>query len=107
MAGLADETIIDGASVIGEEEIRQQLETLPGWNLVADGNAIEREWHFKTFRQAAQLANLAAWQAEEARHHPDIAFGWGWARITFTTHSAKGVTLNDLIMAARLSQAVD
>ena len=48
---------------------------------------------------------LAAWQAEAANHHPDIAFGWGQASVTFTTHSAGGVTLNDLIMAAKLNRA--
>ena len=45
-------------------------------------------------------------QAEAANHHPDIAFGWGHASVAFTTHSAKGVTLNDLIMAARLNLAL-
>ncbi|KGJ04852.1 pterin-4-alpha-carbinolamine dehydratase [Paracoccus halophilus] len=85
-------------------EIAAHLATLPGWELAADGRAISREWRFKSFKRAAQLANLAAWQAEAANHHPDIAFGWGFARVTFSTHSAGGVTMNDLIMAARLNR---
>ena len=71
------------------------------------GHAISREWRFRNFARAAELANLAAWQAEAANHHPDIAFGWGFARVTFTTHSAGGVTMNDLIMAARLKRLAD
>ena len=50
--------------------------------LTADGRGISREWRFKSFRGAAALANLAAWQAEAANHHPDIAFGWGAASVT-------------------------
>ena len=58
-------------------------------------------------QQALELALGPVWQAEGANHHPDIAFGWGFARVTFSTHSAGGVTMNDLIMAARLNQAAD
>ena len=107
MTDLAAGTTVDGASALDPTELAAHLAALPGWALAADGRAISREWRFKTFRRAAQLANLAAWQAEAANHHPDIAFGWGFARVTFTTHSAGGVTMNDLIMAARLDRAAD
>ena len=56
--------------------------------------------------RAQALLDAAQRQAEAANHHPDIAFGWGHASVAFTTHSAKGVTLNDLIMAARLNLAL-
>ncbi len=107
MTDLAAGTIVDGAPALAPEALAAQLGALPGWELAADGRAISREWRFKTFRRAAQLANLAAWQAEAANHHPDIAFGWGFARVTFSTHSAGGVTMNDLIMAARLNRVAD
>ena len=107
MTGLAGGKITDGAPALASDALAAQLTALPGWDLAADGKSISREWRFKTFRRAAQLANLAAWQAEAANHHPDIAFGWGFARVTFTTHSAGGVTMNDLIMAARLDRAAD
>ncbi|MTH33018.1 pterin-4-alpha-carbinolamine dehydratase [Paracoccus limosus] len=102
---LADETIRDGAPALAPEDLAARLAELPGWALSADGRAIRRDWQFKNFRRAAELATLAAWQAEAANHHPDIAFGWGQASVTYTTHSAGGVTLNDLIMAARLDRA--
>lgn len=102
---LADETIRDGAPALAPDELSVRLTELPDWALTADGKAIRRAWRFKNFKRAAELAMLAAWQAEAANHHPDIAFGWGQASVTFTTHSAGGVTLNDLIMAARLDRA--
>ncbi|SIR25692.1 pterin-4-alpha-carbinolamine dehydratase [Paracoccus thiocyanatus] len=97
--------IEQGAHALPAAEVQAALAGLPGWELVQEGKAIRRAWRFKTFAQAAQLANLAAWQAEAAGHHPDIDFGWGFARVTYSTHSAGGVTRNDLIMAARLDAA--
>lgn len=102
---LADETIRDGAPALTPEDLAGRLLELPDWALTADGKSIRRNWRFKSFKRAAELAMLAAWQAEAANHHPDIAFGWGQASVTFTTHSAGGVTLNDLIMAAKLNRA--
>ena len=107
MDNLANGTIVDGAPALGAAALAARMAALPGWLVGAGGHAISREWRFRNFARAAELANLAAWQAEAANHHPDIAFGWGFARVTFTTHSAGGVTMNDLIMAARLSRATD
>ena len=107
MTALAEAKIVDGAPALAPDALGAHLAVLPGWDLATDGKSISREWRFKTFRRAAQLANLAAWQAEAANHHPDIAFGWGFARVTFSTHSAGGVTMNDLIMAARLNRLAD
>ena len=100
MTELAAGTIVDGASALDPTELAAHLAALPGWALAADGRAISREWRFKTFRRAAQLANLAAWQAEAANHHPDIAFGWGYCRVTWTTHDAGGLTEADFAAAA-------
>ncbi|SMO79441.1 4a-hydroxytetrahydrobiopterin dehydratase [Paracoccus laeviglucosivorans] len=105
MSELAQQKIVDGAAALEGAEIRKMLADLPGWEF--DGKAIRREWKLKNFKQAAQLANLVAWQAEAANHHPDITFGWGQVSVLFTTHSAGGVTLNDLVMAARLNRAAD
>ncbi len=45
-----------------------------------------------------------AWIAHKEDHHPDICFGYNRATITLTTHAAKGITLNDLIVAAKIDQ---
>lgn len=107
MTRLAQGKIVDGAAALAPAALQAALADLPAWVLSEDGKAIRRDWRFKSFKSAAQLANLAAWQAEAANHHPDIAFGWGAASVTFTTHSAGGVTMNDLIMAARLDAVTD
>ncbi|MFT4013379.1 MAG: 4a-hydroxytetrahydrobiopterin dehydratase [Paracoccus sp. (in: a-proteobacteria)] len=102
-----DQPIRQGVPALDAQALAQGLVALPLWRLSQDGRAIRRDWKLRDFAQAAQLAALAAWQAEAANHHPDIAFGWGHLRVSFTTHSAGGVTMNDLIMAARLDRAAE
>ena len=40
--------------------------------------------------------------AEAEGHHPDIAFGWGYATVSLQTKKIKGLHENDFIMAAKL-----
>ena len=37
-------------------------------------------------------------------HHPDINFGWGYAKINITTHAIEGLSENDFILAAKIDQ---
>ena len=105
MTGLADQTCTpcaEGTPPMGEEAVRAELTTLPGWVLAGDGGAIFRRIEVKGFARAVQLANVAAWLGERQGHHPDVRFGWGYCEVAFTTHAAGGITRNDLICAARL-----
>ena len=79
------------------------LAGLDGWALSGDGTSISRSFAFKGFARAVEMANLAAWLGNAQGHHPDIAFGWGYCRVAFTTHEAGGLTENDLICAAKLN----
>jgi Pterin-4a-carbinolamine dehydratase len=40
--------------------------------------------------------------AESMDHHPDIKFGWGYAKISTTTHDRGGVTDVDLALAGKI-----
>lgn len=70
-----------------------------GWQLV-DG-ALERSYRFADFAEALAFVNAVGAAAEEANHHPDIAFGWGRASVRWTTHDAGGVTERDSALARR------
>ena len=83
------------------------LATLPGWTLAAHGRALTRRWEFKGFARAVQMVNLAAWLGGTQGHHPDVRFGRGYCEVTFITHTAGGLTENDLICAARLNAISD
>lgn len=102
-ARLSEARVVDGAKLLPAADTALALSALEGWVLVDEGRAIQREFTTKSFVRAQAIAALAGGIGEMANHHPDISYGWGYARIRFTTHSAGGVTLNDLICAARLN----
>lgn len=75
------------------------------WNLAKDGRSLSREFRFKGFAKATYLANLAAYLSDREGHHADIAFGWGYCQITYTSHELGRLSENDFICAAKLDQA--
>jgi 4a-hydroxytetrahydrobiopterin dehydratase len=82
------------------EQLREQIDR--AWEL--DDNRIVRTAKFKNFRDAFGLATRVALLAEEQGHHPDMEVGWGRVSIALTTHTAKGLTSNDFIMAAKIDE---
>ena len=42
--------------------------------------------------------------AENEGHHPDIWFGWGYAKIKIFTHAIKGLHENDFVLAAKVDK---
>ena len=42
--------------------------------------------------------------AEIEGHHPDILYGWGYAKISITTHAIEGLSENDFILAAKIDK---
>lgn len=89
--------------IMDRDEIARRLETLQGWTLSPDGRAITRRFDFKGFAKAVEMANLAAWLGNRHGHHPDIAFGWGYCQVSFSTHDAGGLTDADFACAAHLN----
>lgn len=86
-----------------QEAIEARLAALDGWQLAPDSRAITRRFDFKGFAKAVEMANLAAWLGNKRNHHPDVAFGWGYCRVSFTTHDAGGLTDADFDAAAQLN----
>lgn len=95
-----------GIPPLSLDEARKMMDQLTGWTLSPSGKEIARRFEFKGFAKAVEMANLAAWLGNKQGHHPDIAFGWGYCAVTFTTHEAGGLTQNDFICAARLDALV-
>jgi 4a-hydroxytetrahydrobiopterin dehydratase len=75
----------------------------PGWRL--ENNSLVRRLSFKGFAKPLMHANLAAFIGDREGHHPDIAFGWGYCTVTFTTHAISGLSENDFICAAKFDAA--
>jgi 4a-hydroxytetrahydrobiopterin dehydratase len=89
-----------GIGKLPPQEVSKYLADLTGWEL--RGDAIEKRWKFKNYVEAQAFVVDVGGIAESEGHHPDISFGWGYATISLTTHAAKGLTLNDFILAAKI-----
>ena len=74
-----------------------------GWR-VLDEQRLEKEFKFPDFQKALNFVNRVGEIAEQQNHHPDIFFTWGQARIQIWTHSIKGLSESDFILAAKISE---
>ena len=75
------------------EEITARLRDLEGWTL-ADA-AITKQFVFEGFPQAVAFVSALVPHAEAADHHPDITINYKRVTLTYTTHSAGGLTPKD------------
>ena len=57
--------------------------------------------------ESLDFVNKVGKISEEEGHHPDIIFGWGYAKINITTHAIEGLSENDFILAAKIDQIIN
>jgi 4a-hydroxytetrahydrobiopterin dehydratase len=91
-----------GIPPLTENEAHVFAREVPEWTLTHSATRIERAFRFGDFVAALDFVNKVGALAEEEGHHPDIAFGWGYATVELYTHKIKGLHENDFIMAAKI-----
>lgn len=89
---------------LNQDRIDEGLEQLDGWACIAAHHLVKR-YDFANFVDAQAFVNKVGAAAEEQDHHPEIAFGWGYAQIEIYTHSAGGITAKDFQLAAAADKA--
>lgn len=72
-------------------------------NWIEENGNLVRTFKTPDFITAFNLVSAVVGPSEGMKHHPDIAFGWGYVRISLTTHDAGGITELD----RRLAQVID
>lgn len=65
-----------------------------------------RRWQPGNFNTVKQIVNAVCQLADQADHHPDVKFSYGYVEVYWSTHSAGGVSDNDWICAAKLDQMI-
>ena len=91
-------------------EIHKYQKKVDGWKVTNNKNDIyflEKEFLFKNFLESQKFINEVGKVSEIEGHHPDIKFGWGYAKIEITTHAIKGLSENDFILAAKIDQIIN
>tara|TARA_B100000003_G_scaffold200817_1_gene208146 strand:+ start:56 stop:400 length:345 start_codon:yes stop_codon:yes gene_type:complete len=99
-----------GVTPFDVSEIHKYQKKVDGWSLIEDDDKIfflEKEFKFKNFLESQKFINNVGSISEKEGHHPDIMFGWGYAKIKITTHAIKGLSENDFILAAKIDKIVN
>ena len=88
-------------------EIHKYLKKIDGWNVKNNKEEyyfLEKDFTFTNFLESQKFVNEVGNIAESEGHHPDIIFGWGYAKIKIFTHKIKGLVESDFILAAKIDQ---
>ena len=87
-------------------EIHKYQKKVDGWNVNESEKKtyfLEKKFTFKNFVNSQDFINKVRKISEAEGHHPDISFGWGYAKIIITTHAIDGLSENDFILAAKIN----
>jgi 4a-hydroxytetrahydrobiopterin dehydratase len=96
-----------GTTAFDISEIHKYQKKVDGWNIIKNENNIyflEKKFTFKNFLKSQNFVNEVGKVSEIEGHHPDISFGWGYAKINITTHAIEGLSENDFILAAKIDK---
>jgi len=89
------------------DEIHKYLKKVDGWDVKKDESEsfyLTKDFKFQNFIESQTFINKVGDVAEKEGHHPDLWFGWGYARIKIFTHAIKGLAESDFILAAKIDQ---
>ena len=91
-------------------EIHKYQKKVDGWDVIKNYKGVfflEKKFKFKNFLESQNFVNLVGKISEEEGHHPDLSFGWGYAKVTITTHAIEGLSENDFILAAKIDRGIN
>ena len=110
MTDLADKKCIPcegGIPSFDLSEIHMYLKKVDGWDVKSDDNKtyyLIKDFKFKNFLESQLFVNKIGELAEKENHHPDIWFGWGYAKIKIFTHAINGLHESDFVLAAKIDK---
>ena len=112
MSDLADKKCIPcegGITSFNLDEIHKYLKKVDGWNVESSDQKdyyITKDFKFENFVESQKFINKVGEIAEQEGHHPDIWFGWGYARIKIQTHAINGLHESDFVLAAKIDKII-
>jgi 4a-hydroxytetrahydrobiopterin dehydratase len=74
------------------------------WRIAPDHKSVSRAYKFRDFFRTMSFVNAVAHVANIEDHHPDLEVGYGYCRITYSTHAIGGLSQNDFICAAKIDR---
>lgn len=92
---------------LSSERANILLQQIPDWNIIDQGNAIQRTFIFKGYGKTMAFVNAVAWIAHQEGHHPDMQVSFDRCTVCYTTHAVHGLTENDFICAAKVDDLLN
>ena len=96
-----------GVPALDISEIHKYQKKIDGWDVIKNEKNIyflEKKFKFKDFVESQKFVNEVGRISEEEGHHPEILFGWGYAKINISTHAIEGLSENDFILASKIDK---
>ena len=96
-----------GIPAFSIDQINDFLKKVDNWSVnedVKDKFYLIKEFNFKNFVSSQDFVNKVGDLAETEGHHPDISFGWGYAKVKIYTHAIGGLAESDFILAAKIDK---
>lgn len=92
--------------VLSADEVDRLVGTdLPEWS--REDDALVRSIESETFALGIRLVDAVAVVADELDHHPDMDIRWTTVTFRLSSHSAGGITQNDVELAKRIDALAD
>ncbi len=90
-----------------KSKIHEYLKKVDGWDVKKNESNnfyLIKEFKFENFLKSQNFVNKVGEISEQEGHHPDIWFGWGYAKIKIFTHAIEGLAESDFILAAKIDK---
>jgi len=90
-----------------KSEINSYKKKIRNWKVYKNEKKafyLSKNYKFKNFLQSLKFVKKISIIAEKESHHPDINFGWGYARIVIFTHAINGLSESDFILASKIDK---
>src|SRR5215217_4185403 len=78
---------------LSTDDVTGRLAGAPGWT--REGDALMRQFVFKSFPDAIAFVTRLAFDAEASDHHPDLAISYKRVTVRWSTHDEGGITEKD------------
>lgn len=87
---------------LAADTVNGYLAALKDWQLIENGLAISKTFHFDNYYKTMAFVNALAYIAHHEDHHPDLGVHYNRCMVRFSTHDVGGLSQNDFICAAKL-----
>ena len=93
------------AYLLQDEELRELVVKIPGWEIKSE--QIQREFNFANFIEAFSFMTKVALICEKYDHHPNWENVYSKVKIRLSTHDLGGITNLDQTLALEINKIFD